>query len=154
MWLPLQHQLHQSAEHHKQPVLLRLVLVPPFQQALRLPCKCAAAAVAFGFLLSSNGSKSALHIICCCCRRCHFSPQMEYHMAVRQVAHEDFLEGVRAALVDKDRHPAWLKPAAAAAGAVQQEQQLALSERQPEAAVAERQLPGNRFSVQHLFAPL
>jgi hypothetical protein len=37
---------------------------------------------------------------------------------------------------------------------VQQEQQLTLSEEQPEAAADERQLPGNRFSVQHLFAPL
>lgn len=75
-------------------------------------------------------------------------------MAVRQVAHEDFLEGVRAALVDKDRQPAWLKTAAAAGAAVQQEHHWALSEKQPEAAVAEQQLPGNRFSVQHLFAPL
>lgn len=81
---------------------------------------------------------------------------MEYRMAVRQVAHEDFLEGVRAALVDKDRQPAWLKAAAAAgaaAAAVQQEHHLALPEKQPDAA-AGRQLPGNRFSVQHLFAPL
>jgi hypothetical protein len=71
---------------------------------------------------------------------------MEYNMAVRQVAHEDFLEGVRAALVVKDRCPAWLAgtshphlPAAAAA----------MAEGQDHA-----RLPGNRFSVQQLFQPL
>lgn len=74
-------------------------------------------------------------------------------MAVRQVAHEDFLEGVRAALVDKDRHPAWLK-AAAAAG--QQGHQLRLSGPTEVDAELEQQqqLPGNRFSVQHLFSSL
>jgi hypothetical protein len=73
---------------------------------------------------------------------------MEYNMAVRQVAHADFLEGVRAALVDKDRRPAWLAgtdhhhlstPAAAATTAEKQKH---------------FQLPGNRFSVQQLFQPL
>jgi hypothetical protein len=74
--------------------------------------------------------------------------QMEYRMAVRQVAHEDFLEGVRAALLDKDRRPAWLADtdhhhlaAPAAAAAI--------------ADVAQRgSLPGNRFAVQQLFQPL
>jgi hypothetical protein len=79
--------------------------------------------------------------------------QMEYRMAVRQVAHVDFLEGVRAALVDKDRQPAWLKGAAAAAaaaeGVVQLDHQLALS-----GPAGEQLLPGNRFSVQHLSTPL
>lgn len=78
-------------------------------------------------------------------------------MAVRQVAHEDFIEGVRAALVDKDRHPAWLKSAAAAAASgsvlVQQEHQLRLFEGEAEADRQQQQLPGNRFSVQHLYAP-
>lgn len=74
--------------------------------------------------------------------------QMEYRMAVRQVAHVDFLEGVRAALVDKDRQPAWLK-AAAAAGVVQLDHQLPLS-----GPAEEQALPGNRFSVQHLSTPL
>jgi hypothetical protein len=73
---------------------------------------------------------------------------MEYRMAVRQVAHENFLEGVRAALVDKDRRPAWLAdtdhhhlapPAAAAAVADVRERD---------------NLPGNRFTVQQLFQPL
>ena len=85
---------------------------------------------------------------------CHVLLQMEYRMAVRQVAHEDFLEGVRAALVDKDRHPAWLK-AAAAAG--QQGHQLRLSgptEADAEPEQQQQSLPGNRFSVQHLFTPL
>jgi hypothetical protein len=76
---------------------------------------------------------------------------MEYRMAVRQVAHEDFIEGVRAALVDKDRHPAWLKPAAAA---VQHEHQLKLSQEQTIGSDGTQQLPGNRFSVQHMFTPL
>jgi hypothetical protein len=76
--------------------------------------------------------------------------QMEYRMAVRQVVHEDFLEGVRAALVDKDRRPAWLAdtdhhhlaaPAAAAAAVVADAPQRG-------------SLPGNRFSVQQLFQPL
>ena len=72
-------------------------------------------------------------------------------MAVRQVAHQDFLEGVRAALVDKDRQPAWLKSAAAASaeGVVQQDHQLALS-----GPAEEQPLPGNRFSVRHLSNPL
>ena len=74
--------------------------------------------------------------------------QMEYRMAVRQVAHVDFLEGVRAALVDKDRQPAWLKRAAAAEGVVQLDHQLALS-----GPAGEQLLPGNRFSVQHLSTP-
>jgi len=136
-------------------------------------------------------------------------PQMEYRMAVRQVAHEDFIEGVRAALVDKDRRPAWLMatthqptatttspppPAAAATaggddGPVQQQQQQQecsmagsnsqdlpplesqpsqqpggpLSTPPPPPNVAQplygeepsvKALPGNRFSVQHLFSPL
>lgn len=69
-------------------------------------------------------------------------------MAVRQVAHEDFLEGVRAALVDKDRRPAWLAETghphlstAAAAAALPEDQ-------------TEVCLPGNRFSLQQLFEPL
>jgi hypothetical protein len=74
--------------------------------------------------------------------------QMEYRMAARQVAHQDFLEGVRAALVYKHRQPAWLK-AAAAAGVVQQDHQLNLS-----GPAEEQPMPGNRFSVQHLSTPL
>lgn len=35
-------------------------------------------------------------------------------MAVRRVAHRDFLEGVRALLVDKDRSPNWRSPSLAA----------------------------------------
>ncbi|WIA16505.1 hypothetical protein OEZ85_013183 [Tetradesmus obliquus] len=72
----------------------------------------------------------------------------EYNMAVRQVAHEDFLEGVRAALVDKDRRPAWLAETghphlstAAAAAALPEDQ-------------TEVCLPGNRFSLQQLFEML
>eukprot|EP00775_Hariotina_reticulata_P012459 gene12459-12594_t len=74
--------------------------------------------------------------------------QEEYRMAVRQVAHADFMEGVRAALVDKDRCPVWdsgdyLKPedhvSHGQAFARQQQQQLR---------------PGNRFDMQRLFEPL
>jgi hypothetical protein len=75
---------------------------------------------------------------------------MEYRMAVRQVAHVDFIEGVRAALVDKDRRPAWL----AERGVGQQGHQLRLmGDLGPEEAGQEK-LPGNKFSVQHLFSPL
>lgn len=70
--------------------------------------------------------------------------QMEYRMAVRQVAHEDFLEGVRASLVDKDRKPAWL--AAAQVGGVPQKQTATVDDG--------NQLPGNRFPVKHLFEAL
>lgn len=109
--------------------------------------------------------------------------QMEYRMAVRQVAHEDFIEGVRAALVDKDRRPAWLTAtthpstsatasAVAVDGPVQQQQQQqcttagsnsqsTLSTPSPPSAAQPlygegpgEALPGNRFSVQHLFSPL
>jgi hypothetical protein len=77
---------------------------------------------------------------------------MEYRMAVRQVAHEDFVEGVRAALVDKDRRPAWLGPA----GLVQHEHPVGLSGGcyEVHSEQAAQQLPGNRFSVEHLFDPL
>ncbi|KAF6257812.1 ClpP/crotonase-like domain-containing protein [Scenedesmus sp. NREL 46B-D3] len=70
---------------------------------------------------------------------------MEYQMAVRQVAHEDFLEGVRAALVDKDRRPAWL------AGAEHHHQGTPAAAAEIAEKPLQSSLPGNRFSVQQLF---
>lgn len=77
-------------------------------------------------------------------------------MAVRQVAHEDFIEGVRAALVDKDRQPGWLSSGAADSSSGvggQRDHHLRLSvggEEEP----PKKQLLGNRFSVQHLYTEL
>lgn len=72
---------------------------------------------------------------------------MEYCMAVRQVAHQDFVEGVRAALIDKDRQPAWLGtsgPHHVPASAVDKHNSDA----------GPQELPGNRFAVQQLFLPV